>query len=283
MEIVFYDLETTIPASHILEFGCVVVDAETFEEVESFETLVYSGRITSASMAANGITPEMVEGAPRIDEVIDVIYAYLHGRIWAGHNIRSFDNPIIRRTFESFFMGAAEPADVIDTLPLSRKYLSGKVKNHKLATLAEHYDLGEEDHRGLSDARMSLGVYQRIRSEQLGIPTLQISPVCVGDQAVEASLFLQKAGEYHSPAVIPLQAGQEYSLYLSSTHGGVEYEHTISGRVDWEGTQFKSVTFTPRTYRDGVGYSAVNGQMTVVDIVSGEAHVAIPRSSMASQ
>ena len=36
MEIVFYDLETTIPADHIIEFGCVAVDSEMFAEVESF-------------------------------------------------------------------------------------------------------------------------------------------------------------------------------------------------------------------------------------------------------
>jgi DNA polymerase-3 subunit epsilon len=158
MQIVFYDLETTIPASHILEFGCVVVDSETFEEIESFETLIYSGRITPWSMGCNGITPEMVAGAPRIDQVIDVMYAYLHDRIWAGHNIQGFDNPIIHRTFTSLSIEPPQPAGVIDTLPLARKHLAGQVANHKLETLAEHFNLGPEDHRSLSDARMCCDV-----------------------------------------------------------------------------------------------------------------------------
>ena len=154
MQIVFYDLETTIPADHIIEFGCVAVDSETFAEVESFETLIYSDRITDWSVSANGITPEMVAGAPRIDQVIDVMYAYLHGRIWAGHNIVGFDNPIIRRTFTDLGIKPPQPAGMIDTLPLTRKYLADQVENHKLATLAAHYGLGPEDHRSLSDARM---------------------------------------------------------------------------------------------------------------------------------
>ena len=160
MEIVFYDLETTIPADHIIEFGGVVVEAETFVEVETFETLIYSNRITAWSIGSNGITQNMVAEAPGIADVAGKIFAMLDGRIWAGHNILTFDNPIIERTFNMLGLKPPKPADIIDTLPLSRKHLADKVENHKLATLAKHFSLGKEDHRSLSDARMCLDVLQ---------------------------------------------------------------------------------------------------------------------------
>ena len=160
MRIVFYDLETTIPATHIIEFGCVVVDAETLEEVESFETLIYSDRITDWSISANGITPEMVQDAPRMGQVAGKIYDFLHGNIWAGHNIRTFDNPVISRTFEALAHHPPQFADIIDTLPLARKHLADKVESHSLESLAEYYNLGPEDHRSLSDARLSLNVFE---------------------------------------------------------------------------------------------------------------------------
>ena len=162
MQIVFYDLETTIPPSHIIEFGCVVVDAESLEEIESFETLIYSDRITSWSVSTNGITPEMVVDAPRIEQVAEQIYRFLQDTIWAGHNIRTFDNPVLARTFAKLGRPSPQSVDIIDTLPLARKHLADKVENHKLETLAQYYNLGPEDHRSLSDARLSLAVFKNM-------------------------------------------------------------------------------------------------------------------------
>jgi DNA polymerase III epsilon subunit-like protein len=63
----------------------------------------------------------MLKDAPTFDKVADVIYNLLHGKIWAGHNITSFDNKSIQREFQKLGKSAPQPVGIIDTLPLLRK------------------------------------------------------------------------------------------------------------------------------------------------------------------
>lgn len=74
MEIVFYDLETTIPPTDIIEFGAIVLDKTGLYEKESYSTLIHSVKINQESIDANGITPEMVKDAPEFKDVADKIY-----------------------------------------------------------------------------------------------------------------------------------------------------------------------------------------------------------------
>ncbi|KAH3766331.1 protein NEN1 [Pelomyxa schiedti] len=162
-EIAFYDLETTIPSStykerDVLEFGAVVVNKKTLREVDSFSTLVFSPNVTARSVECNKITKEMLQGQPSFADVADRIYTILHGRIWAGHNIEKFDNPIIFDEFKKLKREPPQPIGVIDTLPLLRKIFSTHVDNMKMNTLGKYFDLGDEEHRGEADARMTLQV-----------------------------------------------------------------------------------------------------------------------------
>lgn len=43
-QIAFYDLETTIPPTDVIEFGAVVLDKAGFYEVETYSTLIHSNR-----------------------------------------------------------------------------------------------------------------------------------------------------------------------------------------------------------------------------------------------
>jgi hypothetical protein len=49
-EIVFYDVETTVPAYDMIEFGCVIVDKYRLIERFSYETLIYSDKINKRSV-----------------------------------------------------------------------------------------------------------------------------------------------------------------------------------------------------------------------------------------
>jgi DNA polymerase III epsilon subunit-like protein len=88
LEIVFLDVETTIPSRkgeqfELIEFGAVILASEGFYEVFSFSTLVRPADptlITPKSVACNGITQEACAGAPSFDEVADRIYKVLHGK-----------------------------------------------------------------------------------------------------------------------------------------------------------------------------------------------------------
>ena len=100
MELVFFDLETTIPPTDIIEFGAVILDKDGLYEKESYSTLIWSDKVDDRSITCNGITQEMLKDAPKFAEVADAIYNVLNGRIWAGHCINRFDIPHINKAFK---------------------------------------------------------------------------------------------------------------------------------------------------------------------------------------
>ncbi len=158
MEIVFFDIETTIPPNDIIEFGAIVLDKSGLYEKESYSTMIYSDKITEWSIECNGITHEMIKNAPNFNDVSDNIYKCLNGRIWAGHNINTFDIPRIKEAFTRIDKPSPEPAGVIDTLPLLRNTFGTRAGNMKMASLGNYFSLGQERHRAIEDSKMTLEV-----------------------------------------------------------------------------------------------------------------------------
>lgn len=86
-EIVFFDLETTVPSRAgqgfaILEFGAILVCSRKLEELRSYSTLVRPANpslISSSSVRCNGITADAVKSAPTFAEIADTVYEILHG------------------------------------------------------------------------------------------------------------------------------------------------------------------------------------------------------------
>ncbi|GAB2283453.1 Protein nen4 [Dionaea muscipula] len=165
-DIVFFDLETTVPKKAgnkfwVLEFGAVVVCPRKLSEIESFSTLIRPGDLSVAALRSsrpNGITRDAVSNAPVFEEVADKIYSILDGRIWAGHNIQRFDCVRIKEAFAEIGRPAPEPAGLIDSLGLLTEKFGRRAGNMKMATLADYFGLGQQHHRSLDDARMSLEV-----------------------------------------------------------------------------------------------------------------------------
>ena len=163
MEIVFLDIETTIPRKKgekfdVIEFGAIVLDKVGLYEKESYSTLVHSGKISKRSIDCNGITREMVTDSPTFSEVANKIYDALNNRIWAGHNITHFDIPKILENYERIDMEPPKCAAVIDTLPLLRKAFGKRAGDFKLASLGNYFGLGQERHRAIEDCRMNIEV-----------------------------------------------------------------------------------------------------------------------------
>lgn len=158
MELVFFDLETTIPATDIIEFGAIVLDKDGLYEKESYSTLIWSDKITDQSVECNGITREMLKDAPKLAEVADSIYNILNGRIWAGHNIINFDIPRINESFKRIVRTEPRPSAIIDTLPLLRSSFGRRAGSLGLASLGNYFGLGQERHRSLEDVRMNIEI-----------------------------------------------------------------------------------------------------------------------------
>uniref|UniRef100_A0A2N9GLT8 Exonuclease domain-containing protein n=1 Tax=Fagus sylvatica TaxID=28930 RepID=A0A2N9GLT8_FAGSY len=166
-EIAFFDVETTMPTRPgqgraILEFGAILVCPRTAVELDSYSTLVKPADIFLHSFVsrANGITRDALASAPTFLHIADRVYELLHGRIWAGHNIRSFDCVRIREAFKEIGKPAPEPKDTLDTFLLLRRSFGNRAANMEMDTLANYFKLGKQKHRSLADVRLNLEVFQ---------------------------------------------------------------------------------------------------------------------------
>ncbi|XP_043704047.1 protein NEN1-like [Telopea speciosissima] len=165
-EIVFFDLETTIPSRQgqgyaILEFGAILVCPRKLLELDSYSTLIKPADLYSVSVASvrcNGITRDAVASAPSFREVSDKIFDMLHGRVWAGHNIEKFDCVRIWEAFAEIGKPAPHPKGTIDSLKLLTHTFGRRAGNMKMASLATYFGLGQQTHRSLGDVRMNLEV-----------------------------------------------------------------------------------------------------------------------------
>ncbi|KAG1358886.1 protein NEN1 [Cocos nucifera] len=163
-EIAFFDVETTVPRPRgrtgysLLEFGAILVHPRQLVEVGSYSTVIRPADPSATSVRSNGINPETVASAPSFPEVADQIFAILHGRVWAGHNIREFDCPVIREAFAEIGQAPPEPKGIIDTLPLLTQWFGRRAGDMKLASLASYFGLGQQKHRSLDDVRMNIEV-----------------------------------------------------------------------------------------------------------------------------
>ncbi|KAK4485952.1 hypothetical protein RD792_008604 [Penstemon davidsonii] len=156
-EIVFFDLETTVPNKtgqkfNVLEFGAIVVCPRKLIELESYCTLIRPQDLSVVAMKSgriDGITREAVAKAPPFEEVASKIFSILNGRIWAGHNIQRFDCVRIREAFAGINMPAPVPAGIIDSLGVLSEKFGKRAGNMKMATLADYFGLGQQKHRYL--------------------------------------------------------------------------------------------------------------------------------------
>lgn len=154
---VVFDLETTgTEASHdeITEIGAVkIVNGRI---AETFQTLVKpSQHISDKITEITGIDDEMVKDAPAFKDVAGDFFKFSFGAVLVAHNA-DFDVKFMRTQ--------AKPLDyyfrnrVIDTVQLAREVLPS-LSNHKLNTVAEHYNVKFLHHRALSDAYATAQVF----------------------------------------------------------------------------------------------------------------------------
>jgi DNA polymerase III epsilon subunit family exonuclease len=193
MEIVFFDLETTIPQSKgegfdVIEFGAIVLDKVGLYEKESYSTLLHSERISKKSIDCNGITQQMVVNSPTFAGVADKVFDVLNNRIWAGHNIQQFDIPRILESFKKIDKKPPESAAVIDTLPLLREAFGKRAGDLKLASLGNYFGLGQERHRAIEDCRMNIEVLKNCSM------ILFLEENTGYDSSVEANMPQESAG-----------------------------------------------------------------------------------------
>ncbi|MDQ0198597.1 PolC-type DNA polymerase III [Neobacillus ginsengisoli] len=149
---VVFDVETTgLSAVYdtIIELAAVKVrGGEIVDRFESFANPHH--RLSATTINLTGITDDMVETAPEVEEVLRKFSDWASDAVLVAHNA-SFDMGFLNVGYKKIgFDKAKNP--VIDTLELGR-FLYPELKNHRLNTLAKKFDIElTQHHRAIYDA-----------------------------------------------------------------------------------------------------------------------------------
>ena len=152
-EYIVFDIETTGLSklqNRIIEIGAVKIKDEKIIDV--FHTFIDpETHLSSKIKELTGITDDMLVGKPLEEEVIPQFLDFCGRSVLVAHNA-NFDVGFIRNAADRL-LGRELHNTVLDTVELSRLLLPN-IKNHKLNTVAEHFEIKlENHHRADNDAQ----------------------------------------------------------------------------------------------------------------------------------
>lgn len=152
------DLETSgIRAKwdRIIEIGAVKV--RDGKVVDTFSQLINPGIMISDRITdLTGITNEMLEGKPMIEDVLPEFIRFVGDDLLLGHNIM-FDYNFLKQNAINLKLEFEKEG--IDTLKIARKTLKG-LESRGLEYLCKYYGIKDENHhRAYNDANVTSQLY----------------------------------------------------------------------------------------------------------------------------
>ena len=181
-EFVAFDLETTGLSSRddrIIEIGAVIL--KDGKEIDRFQTFVDPERqLERKIVELTGITDEMLQGAPKIQEILPKFLEFVGDRVLVAHN-SDFDTGFIRAECQR--QGLPYRYTAADTLILSQNLLQ-HLSKFKLDIVSNALNLPDFNHHRAGDDAMTCGLIMTKLMEMLeqeqDIHTLQtINPAMV--------------------------------------------------------------------------------------------------------
>ncbi len=157
------DLETTglDPTwNEIIEIGAIKV--RNHDIIDSFSQLVKPNiPIDDFISELTGITNEIVEDAPTIEDVLPIFLEFVGNDIVVGHNVNFDINFLYDNCLALLAHGFTN--DYVDTMRLSRR-LYPEEKHHRLIDLEQRFNLHNEmAHRALSDVMLTKQCFDILR------------------------------------------------------------------------------------------------------------------------
>jgi len=133
------------------------------EVVDQLVSLVHPHRPVQAFVQKmTGITPKMLQRAPRFHELAKRLIEITEDAVIVGHNV-PFDYRMLRQEFER--LGYPYERDTLDTIKLAEELLPD-MESYGLSKLCDALGLYRKDkHRAESDARATLELFEILRSK----------------------------------------------------------------------------------------------------------------------
>jgi DNA polymerase-3 subunit epsilon len=159
--------------------------------IDTYQTLIKpTFRMSDEVIAIHNITNEMVENAPVLSEKLQGFYDFISDGFLLAHHA-PFDMGFLAWEFENARL--VLPSRPVFCTSLLSRSINFDVRNHRLATLAEHFGIeAGAAHRALDDAKTCLGVALKY-FEKLGreaklsdIQSVQVVPLPWERFSVEA-------------------------------------------------------------------------------------------------
>jgi ATP-dependent DNA helicase DinG len=173
MKFAVLDFETTgsQATDEIIQVGLVIIDQ--FQIVDRYTSLVNPGMsIPSSITALTGISDDMVEHAPSLDEVMTGMFPYLFDCVLVGHHI-PFDLSFLQRALIKTGFPAFT-GRVLDTMDMLRM-LFPSITSLQLSNVASSFGLvHERPHQADSDAEVTALIWILCMERLLELPLLTV-------------------------------------------------------------------------------------------------------------
>ncbi|MBQ6536689.1 MAG: 3'-5' exonuclease, partial [Firmicutes bacterium] len=191
-EYVVIDLETTgldIMNESIIEIAAVKVRRGLI--VDSFSTLVACDTPLRPEIEAlTGITTEMLQGQPELNEILPELTEFIGDADIAAHNAE-FDSGFLHRFW-------ADSRQWLDTITLAQ-IAWPCFPSYSLANLCIYLDIDNESaHRALGDAMATAKLLIAIEKQLDALPVAarqDILKLCEGDDSPAGELLRRKCGQ----------------------------------------------------------------------------------------
>lgn len=163
---VVVDIETTglTPSSEIIEVCALhIVDGNVVDKYNSLIDYPERKSLPKKITELTGVTLDMMrEEGGYVEDVLQKLKNFIGNKVIVCHNAKFDLNFLIKKMDK--YINDSLYNDFIDTLYISREFLSDELSNHKLPTIAKHFNIDTTNlHRAEGDCIITYQVYENLK------------------------------------------------------------------------------------------------------------------------
>lgn len=165
-EYVVVDIETTglTPSSEIIEVCALhIIDGNVVDKYSSLIDYPDRKTLPKKITELTGITLDMMrEDGGYVEDVLQNLKNFIGDKPICCHNAK-FDIIFLKNKIDKYINKGLNN-DFIDTLYISREFLSNELSNHKLPTIAKYFNIDTTNlHRAEGDCIITYQVYEKLK------------------------------------------------------------------------------------------------------------------------